>query len=80
MVTFEEPPAQMGTYSSDERLCWMGKGSGKGSKGPGPKESKGRFVANCYHCGVAGHRISECRKKDAEMKGTCKCGQQIPGW
>jgi len=36
-----------------------GKGGGKG---------KGRFPGNCHHCGKPGHRISECRLKDEEMR------------
>ena len=35
-----------------------GKGGNKG----------GRFPGNCHHCGKPGHRISECRLKDEEMR------------
>ena len=62
-VTFEEPPAQEEAYSTDEWLCWMGKGPGKGNKGSGQKGSKGGFQGNFHYCGVFGHRINECRKK-----------------
>ena len=60
----------------------MGKGTGKGGKSPGQKGGKGSFQGNCHYCGVFGHRINECRKKDADMKGKGK-GQgqaQSPGW
>ena len=36
------------------------KGKGKGFKG------------QCFHCGQYGHRLSECRKKDADSKGKTK--------
>ena len=38
------------------------KGQYDGGKG------KGRFGGTCHHCGKPGHRMSECRLKDAEMK------------
>ena len=81
-VTFDDTPAQEETYSADELLAWMGKGPGKGNKGPGQKGSKGGFPGNCNYCGVFGHRINECRKKDADMKGKGKGQgqQQSPGW
>ena len=39
---------------------------GKGNKGGG-KGGKGRFEGNCSHCGVYGHRMNQCWKKDKEM-------------
>ena len=60
----------------------MGKGPGKGkSKGKG-KNGKGGFQGTCHYCGVYGHRINECRKKDADMKGKGE-GQDLSqgqGW
>ena len=44
------------------------KGGGKGGKG------KGKFDGNCHHCGVYGHRIGDCWKKDQEVKGKGKDG------
>ena len=50
----------------------MGKGPGKGNnKGKG-KNGKRGFQGTCHYCGVYGHRINECRKKDADMKGKGK--------
>lgn len=46
----------------------MGKGSRKGGTGSGSNGSKGSFQGICFHCGAQGRRISECRKKAAEMK------------
>ena len=66
-VTFEETPAQEKNYSTDDWLCWMGKGPGKVNKGSGQKGSKGSFQGNCHYCGLFGHRINECRNKDADM-------------
>ena len=59
----------------------MGKGPGKGGKRSGTKGGKGPFLFQgiCQYCGVYGHRINECRKKDADMKGKGKGqGQQQP--
>ena len=39
---------------------WYGKG--KGGKGKGE-----RFEGNCSHCGLYGHKMIHCRKKDEEM-------------
>ena len=63
----------------------MGKGPGEGSKwgkDKGGKGSKGTFQGECYHCRAYGHRVSECHKKTAEMKGKGK-GKSfppLPGW
>ena len=81
----EEPPQEPESYTKDELLAWLGKGSSKGGKGGKGKEgkgSKGSFPGTCYHCGAYGHRVSECRKKDAEMKGKGKGQgfQQTPVW
>ena len=64
----EEPPQEPESYTKDELLAWLGKGSskgGKGGKGKDGKGSKGTFPGTCYHCGTYGHRVSECKKKDA---------------
>ena len=62
------------SYSRDDFLAWLGKGPGKGkAKGNGKgKNGKGGFQGTCHYCGVYGHRINECRKKDADMKGKGK--------
>ena len=62
------------SYCRDDLLAWIGKGPGKGkNKGNGKgKDNKGEFQGTCHYCGVYGHRISECRKKDADMKGKGK--------
>ena len=41
------------------------KGGGKGGKGKG-------FEGTCHHCGLYGHRIAQCFKKDQDMKGKGK--------
>jgi hypothetical protein len=48
------------------------KGLGKGKPGPGDAAAKGegpaaQFQGNCNHCGVWGHRRSECRRLTAEL-------------
>ena len=62
----------------------MGKGPGKGGKGAGAKGDKGKggFQGTCHYCGIYGHRINECRTKDADMKGKGKGQSQMPnpGW
>ena len=41
----------------------------KGHKGKGKSKGKsGKFDGNCSHCGVYGHRMSQCWKKDQEME------------
>ena len=46
-----------------------GGGKGKGKEGGG----KGKFDGTCYHCGMYGHRIGQCWKKDKEVeKGKSK--------
>ena len=85
-VQFEEaPPETDESYTKDELLAWLGKGSskgGKGGKGQEGKGTKGSFPGTCYHCGAYGHRVSECLKKTAEMKGKGKGQgfQQTPAW
>ena len=71
-VKFEDDQNDEETYTHDELLAWIGKGPGKGGKGNGKNGSKGKFEGNCHYCGVYGHRISECRKKDSDMKGMGK--------
>ena len=81
-VKFEEEPNDGETYTNDELLAWIGKGPGKGGKAGGKKGSKGKFEGNCHYCGTYGHRISDCRKKDADMKGKGKGYElsQGPAW
>ena len=52
----------------------------KGGKG---KEGKGGFQGNCLHCGAWGHRLNECRKKDADVakgKGKAQGSTWDLGW
>ena len=44
-------------------LCSLAKGKGKGGFG-----GKGKFEGNCSFCGVYGHRMNQCWKKDKEME------------
>ena len=67
-VTLEDSPWPEEQYSNDDWICGMGKGPGKGGKGSGWKGIKGSFQGHRFHCGAQGHRISECRKKDADMQ------------
>ena len=80
--TEEEAPEKEEQYTHDEFLAWMGKGTGKGGKPSSPKGGKRGFQGNCHYCGTYGHRINECRKKDADMKrkGTGMGAPQGPGW
>ncbi len=56
------------------------KGLGKGKPGPGAAQpaakggGAGQFQGNCNHCGIWGHRLAECRKRDQELgkKGGAK--------
>ena len=80
----ENPEAGNEDSHYNEFLAWMGKGPGKGNKGPGG-ETKGKgFQGNCLYCGVLGHRVNECRKKDSEMAekgdGMGKSGPAGQGW
>ena len=44
------------------------KGGQKGGFGKGGKDcGKPRFEGNCNYCGIYGHRVNECRKKDTDM-------------
>jgi hypothetical protein len=46
----------------------LGKGSPKGGqKGTGKPDGKVEFNGACNHCGIWGHRRSECRKLTAEL-------------
>lgn len=49
-------------------LSMQRKGGGKGGKGGGNGGGKGRFDGTCSHCGVYGHRLRDCWKKDKEME------------
>ncbi len=56
---------------------WRKGGLGKGAQGkPGPGAPKPKFEGNCNHCGMWGHRRSECRRLDQELakggKGSAK--------
>ena len=42
------------------------KGKGKGKGGPGKGGGK-MFEGTCNHCGIYGHRIADCWKKDEAM-------------
>ena len=65
-VKFEEETLEKEeSYTHDELLAWIGKGSTKGNKGSGPKGGKGGFQGTCHYRGIFGHWIDECRKKDA---------------
>ena len=50
-----------------ELLSFVKGMKGKASKSGG-KGGKGRFEGNCSHCGVYGHRMNQCWKKDREME------------
>ena len=60
-----------------ETLMSLMKGKGEGFKG----EGKGaKFDGICHHCGIYGHRMNECRKKDEAMrKGGCEAYGGILG-
>ena len=80
-VTFQTEVPEEEDYdkcTKDELLAWLKKGNGKGNKGCGPKGNKGGFQGNCLYCGAWGHRLNECRKKDADMKGKGKGQYQAP--
>ena len=71
------------TWTNKEVLSFMrdgpykGKGKGKGKFG---KDSGSSFEGYCHHCWAYGHRISECRKKTAEMKGKGKGNEKGDGY
>ena len=48
------------------------KGLGKGKPGgkPAAATSGAGFNGNCNHCGIWGHRRSECRRLDQELAKT----------
>ena len=80
-VTFKTEVPEEEDYdkcTKDELLAWLKKGNGKGNKGSGPKGNKRGFQGNCLYCGAWGHRLNECRKKDADMKVTGKGQNQAP--
>ncbi len=45
----------------------QGKGVGKGVKGSPWSPTTGKFDGYCNHCGMWGHMMKQCRKKDQEM-------------
>ena len=52
-----------------------GKGGDKGGgKGRESWKGKGRFEGNCNFCGAYGHSLSECYKKNDQVKGKGKDG------
>ena len=55
------------------------KGGGKGGKGYKgfQKGANTKFDGVCHHCGIYGHRIGECRKKDQEMAEKGKAEKQV---
>ena len=60
-----------GQESQDEAIGQLlsfvkGMKGGKGGKGKGG-QGGGKFEGNCHHCGVFGHRIAECWKKDQDV-------------
>lgn len=65
--------------TGDQELFWVGKGKGRGGKGKGGKSKGTVFSGNCFHCGEPGHRLNQCPKNDAEMKGKSK-GKSTKGW
>ena len=64
----------------------LGKGSPKGAASPGkgggtaPADGSAEFNGVCHHCGIWGHRLSDCRRLDTEMskKGGGKGGKGGP--
>jgi len=64
------------------KLVNMIKGKGKGKGGGG--KGQGKFEGNCSYCGVYGHRLNQCWKKDKDMaeargKGKGKGGKDGGG-
>ena len=50
--------------------CKDGSKGGKGSGGKGGSKGKGgnvEFNGTCHHCGIWGHRQSDCKRLDAEL-------------
>lgn len=69
------------------RTCWLGweKGQARATEAPTRKVARARKAmggvqGKCHYCGVYGHRISECRKQDADMKGKAKARIQRRTW
>ena len=60
----ENKPMQKNVDSIMEILSFI-KGA-KGQKGGG--KGKGQFDGTCHYCGIYGHRINECRKKDWDVQ------------
>jgi len=54
---------------------FKGKGGSKGKSGGAQAEGNAEFNGVCHHCGIWGHRRSDCRRLDTEMsKGKGKGG------
>ena len=53
------------------------KGGGKSSWGPGSQS--GKFDGVCRHCGLYGHKLSDCHKLTMELKGKGKGHANYPG-
>ena len=56
-------------YKGGGKGAFGGKGKGFGKDGG---KTGARFDGNCHHCGVYGHAIRDCWKKNEEMKGKGK--------
>ena len=60
------------------QMCTKDKGKGKPGPGSARPTAKGggagQFQGACNHCGIWGHRLAECRKRDQELgkKGGAK--------
>ena len=68
-VTWEELNSQESTQSNVEygdELNWTG--AGRPERGKGKGKGSIPFEGHCHHCGAYGHRLNQCRKKDAEME------------
>ena len=70
--------------SEESRLTKMVFSMVKGGKGGKGFKGKGQFQGECGYCGVYGHKLSECRKKDRDMqeirKGGGKGGKGKDNW
>ena len=77
MCVYCEEEVEYKEYTYDQLLSLVkGKGKGKGKDGGkgygGGKNNPQRFDGNCHHCGVYGHRIANCWKKDQEVENKGK--------
>ena len=66
----EEPEQNAMEYLMSFVKGYKGQSKGYGKGGKGKDGGKGnKFEGTCHYCGTYGHRVSECWKKDADMKG-----------